>query len=300
MKRIQILITVLFLTACAAPITAPPTAVPSDTPPPPTSTSTVTPPPTITPSPTSSPTATEITPTQIPELVKLDLPPSPPYEETMLGYDLLSNGTDETCELPCWFGLRPGETTLSDLEDFFNIQLGYQSLSFASSPDPITFDLIASTWSFNNNYNSIHISTRVSRETKLLSRYEVSWNDRRFSQHARLYHFVRRLGHPSSVKIEMCESYVNSLELIAYFDAGLELTLHYWIDVEEDGSFWLCIDETDSFVSFGVPEQDYFETFRQTLVSFEDVFSTSLDSLDLSQPGVCLTGKFEPTSSDFE
>ncbi len=124
MKRLPILAALLILTACTAPITATPSPSPTATltTSPPTSTSTAIPTPTTTPSPTvyASPTfpvfpTATITPTPT-EYGRL--PPTPAHFLYLyLSRDFLFGpSNDPTCQLPCWQGLRVGESNRQDIQ----------------------------------------------------------------------------------------------------------------------------------------------------------------------------------------
>lgn len=113
MKCFLALTILLILTACAAATESPPpTAVLSNTPPP-TATSTDTPVPTITPSPTLSPTTTEILTT-------------PDFEALPIAENFLfAPGSDPDCQLPCWQGLRVGESDREDVQRMFREVFGF-------------------------------------------------------------------------------------------------------------------------------------------------------------------------------
>ncbi len=299
MKRLLILATlltsVLALTACAAATESPPpTASPS-----PTATASVTPSPTATPSPTIPPPATKIPPTQTPQVIDIEMPPKPPYEETMLGDDFLSNGTDDSCQLPCWFNLRVGETSISEVEDFFNVQLGFETLSLAQNTDnPNSIIQARSTWGFEG-IDGLHIRVRISKGTLIY--YYVDWvGESKFGPYVQLYRFIDGLGNPQAVRLEIDENYIGFFSLLVSFDSDIEVSLDYFSEAQDDGTFIMCTDDPPLSGSIRAPARRLTEEYEETFVSFEEVFGSSLDSVDLSQPGVCLTGQFEPTSSDFE
>ncbi len=128
MKRILILTSLLIFTGCTA-ATGSPTATPSPSRVPPV---TFTPVPTITTSPTStiSPTASEIIPTP-------DLMDSPIVDGV-----LLSPHPAPDCQLPCWQGLRVGESDRDDIQTMFDEVFGFRGTR-AFFKDPT---LLAPIW----------------------------------------------------------------------------------------------------------------------------------------------------------
>jgi hypothetical protein len=115
MKQTWILTTLLILTACAAAVESP-TPSPS-----PTATVTLTPSATSTPSATPTPTAT-LTPSNTPlPTVTPTITPAPEFHNPNPGGDILFMPyDDEDCQLPCWQGLRIGESTIDDVQVMFD------------------------------------------------------------------------------------------------------------------------------------------------------------------------------------
>ncbi len=86
-----------------------------------TNTSTPSPTPTLTPSPTLTPTSTvtpDITrpPSSFPDFFSLPISNQP----------LLSSSDDPNCQLPCWHGVTPGESTLADVQAMYNTVLNFE------------------------------------------------------------------------------------------------------------------------------------------------------------------------------
>lgn len=155
---------ILGLAACAAPPTAETEASPA-------------PAPTLTPSPTVASTPT-FAPTSTPPLPTPDFLDSP-----VAGMYLLAPSEDPACQLPCWQGLRVGESNREDIQAMFDRVFGFNGTLdfFAASPIPANsinpFDLeIPGTqatgyiWltEYNGYYPYYEVDPVVDKETGIL------------------------------------------------------------------------------------------------------------------------------------
>ncbi len=181
MKRVLILITLLILTACAA--------VDSPTPSPsPTATATLTPSATATPSATSTPTVT-LTPSNTPP--PTDTPTitaTPEFHNPNPGGDIFFTPyDDEDCQLPCWQGLRIGESTIDDVQVMFDRVFGLtvSEESYKNSPDnPVGEYEVEGTkiakhfWELPG-YAFFRIDVLLDRETNILQglHFTQFWGD---------------------------------------------------------------------------------------------------------------------------
>jgi hypothetical protein len=126
----------LLLSACQvqATVTPSPAPMPSET-----ATRSPTPVPSSEPSPSPTP---EPSPTATATPI-----PTPPFPASQVAHSLfLSTGTSATCELPCWHGLRIGESTRGDVEQVFADLLstaeGYDFFSPPTEENPRLAELL--------------------------------------------------------------------------------------------------------------------------------------------------------------
>jgi hypothetical protein len=121
----------LLLSACRVQATTTPSPAPA-----PSETATRSPTPASSPEPSLSPTP-ESSPTATATPI-----PTPPFPASQVAHGLiLSTGTSATCELPCWHGLRIGESARDDVEHVFMRLLGVEDGLDLFSP-PIEEDLV--------------------------------------------------------------------------------------------------------------------------------------------------------------
>jgi hypothetical protein len=238
MKRFILSIIILVLASCSG---LPPTEQipPSATAQP----ATITPPVTPSPMPPSSPS-----PTSTPE--PADTPQSTlSAEETkILIFDFLQDNGG--CQLPCWWGWTPGETTVQTIKTLLQ---KFESLSVTSIFDendgyvrlqiPLNALLLEITISYIAR-DGILEWFQVNAETvqKIEGNYEVVYGDSAYTQILRSYILSQVLsvyGQPSDVQIFSEKAWDLSSILLAYPESGI--LLEYVMPYEQnDAWFTIC------------------------------------------------------------
>ncbi len=258
MKRLLILATLLILTACTAATVEPvtPTAVPSDTPLP-----------TVSPTPTRTPFPTWPPPSPTPDF--LDSPIANGFQ--------FAPSTDPMCQLPCWQGLRVGESDKEDVLMMFDELLGIReglrvSTDITGFPD---MEIIGYSWdledSERNTIGSLALNTSIDQETGILKGIHIDTIS--FGQYKipTPQQIIKELGSPSVIYADSTGSLVR-LMLLYYegivsqsvTDASLEQQV---ID-----------DETKIVVNYCL-NQIPATTLNHIVEPFDDIMETGLDSV---------------------
>jgi hypothetical protein len=176
---VGVLITLAFLVSCTAPVA--PTTV-SSTALPPTATYTPTPslvPPTVTASPTFTPAPPTLTP--VPTLTA--------NERQALVQEMLK--TNGGCELPCWWGIVPGQTDWQTLKNRFTAY-GGSVFDVPHSTPPFDYRITHSFVQQNGIVESIQVTSEV-LGSATSDRFAKDW------QRLSLDQILTRYGVPSQV-----------------------------------------------------------------------------------------------------
>lgn len=161
---------------------------------------------------------------------------TPSFESSGLADNLLFGSRSPDCDLPCWQGLTPGESTSSDIEIFFNTTLGfngaYDLMSNTEPSDNVPGLMIAvRPWIFRQdgaNAWLLSISTWINDDTQLLEGVTFSITDTRFRPYLVPQQVLRELGMPSHMMagFQSTESAtISVLDLLIVYEQGV--TFYY-------------------------------------------------------------------------
>ncbi len=231
----------LLLSACQVQATATPSPAPM-----PSETATRSPAPVPSPSPTPEPSPTA-TATPIPT-------PLFPASQVARGL-ILSTGTSATCELPCWHGLRIGESTRSDVEQVFADLLstaeGYDLFSPPTEEDPLLAKLLDVEGAYGGGHNwyledergmagTYYLYAFISEDTGLLVGIIEVMKPFTAYDVPSLPEIVARLGPPGWVYGDSTGSvYVVAL----YYRQGISIQLSIPIANIDSSTVTVCFDE---------------------------------------------------------
>ncbi len=255
MKRFLALTTLLILTACTAatvePVTS--TIVPSDTPPP-TASPTIPPTPTGVPTSTSTPTLTPLPPTLEPAIWDIE-------------HDYLdSEPTFPGCELPCWQGLKLGESTQDNVqmtltsltasaESIFSAYYrGQSENTFLHLSYEFYFqdDLDLQTYDWESWNDSFEVGAVVDRQDTLQALFFHLSNDDNelpYSYHT-VQHILNRFGEPAGMYFFAIEAVQVGFigRLLIVYESGMSFFLIFKMFEEYDENapehnIELCLDD---------------------------------------------------------
>ena len=231
------------------PVTSTPTPVQSLTPQPSTQTITITP--TTVPSKTQRPTPST-TSTALPSPT---LGPTMTNEE-LKGFLLNQLNPAVDCQLPCWWGAYPGQTTWDEIRDFFltngllpkqfydteNVQIGVEDKDSKTG-----FGLIY----LINYHKSPRVIEAISVGAKLGSRDRITYNHpdyyKRFAGYT-LPSILTNLGKPTGVKVFATQTAIESGEypfdiVLDYPEQGVSISYEGFTKMSGD-QFQLCPQDT--------------------------------------------------------
>ncbi len=225
MKRLLIFATLLIFTACAAATVEPvaPTAAPTNTLQP---SPTLSPDPTLTAVPSPSPT--------IPQPILSPFPtiplttPTPDFMDTHIVNEyLFAPSVDPDCQLPCWQGLRIGESTKEDVVRMFDEVLDIREGLKLSTDESITripgTELIWYWWDIRDTEGNLDgwftLKTILDDETDILQCIDIVTAPYEMYEIQTPQQVIRELGRPSAIYVDNTSFYLMNLMLL--YDEGI-------------------------------------------------------------------------------
>jgi len=272
--------------------------------------------PTTVPSATVIPTST-ITVTPYPPTPELQTPPD--WCAAPIARDLLSSG-DAECQLPCWYGLRVGESNVEEIQSAIRFAVGASDTyvlnmgQSASGPDLdiVTFDWVSGVDNFS-------IGTRFNRHSDILTEIHLGTSFPSCAQPTMPQRVLRELGEPSAVWVifQITErTDLASLDITFVYSSEAEQSiLMHWltnipvhwatttpVPLQHSRSATWCLNGAPLQIEHGMNftissgiDPDYIDTWKKFYAPLEVVFQLTPKELyerAIQENNPCLTLEF--------
>jgi hypothetical protein len=260
---------------------------------------------------TDAPTlTTEIHFTSTPRPTRTPTPTPPPLPTAMMEDFLFAGNLTPDCWLPCWNGLRIGQSGRADVQEMFNTALGFTGRNLFEEPLPYGYrphlrgqDIMAQYWTSGDpfwNFGTLYI---VTEDTGVLQAISFEWLSY-FPGRPTPQRVLRELGAPSHmlVRLESGLIYPNQggFSLMMIYQAGMIFIFDggIWIDTTitdagTEGEIEFSLGENLDIFAGAVrivgpiddnlenltPLQTFFLEGTNDLVPIQDVFGVSLEEI---------------------
>jgi hypothetical protein len=274
-------------------------------------------------SPTTTSTAI-LTETPLPTAVITKTPyPSTPVSQQNpdITHGLLANGLlfseDATCRLPCWYGLRVGQSNVEEIQNTFRQIFGLsESYIFTMGRDPDlsndNSDYVRFDWKGGKNdtgeLSLFGIQTYFNPKTSILGVFQMSTSVPSFLKTATPQKVIYELGIPSTIRVRLDGTgnpNIAGLQAIALFSqdskAGVYLYWRTYFPVKDNVVTW-CLDgatdQRDSSLDIRTPPSDdprAIASIQNDYKPIDDVFGITPEDLYqrvIDGNNVCLSRKF--------
>lgn len=214
---------------------------------------------------------------------------------------LMTSASNDSCQLPCWFGLRPGVTTIEELRNFYSNAIGFENTSMIVMEDTVgtvgfggtLFDEVP------NSPNRIGIETLIDFDSHVLSEYRVDWSGYGLTETLTLRDIYTQIGPPDEMWIRVLDAQTHSLTLILIYGEEFIIRTEYGpIEMFDTQDFIMCVDDIPNSVILAAPQEHYTDKYLSELSDFSSVFNLSISAgfEELIYETGCLDGTIEPVS----